>query len=51
MIPLADLFASIVRGMQHEVTIFGFTISMWGIMFFTAIADIIIYALRRIFYD
>lgn len=48
---LAELFTIIVEGMRQEVTVYGFTFSYWGIMIFTAVADIILYAIWRIFND
>ena len=48
---MAKYFALIVEGMQHEINLFGFKFSMWSVLIFTAIADIIVCALRRFFYD
>lgn len=48
---LSRFFAIIVEGMSQEITVYGFTFSYWGIMIFTAVADIVLYAIWRIFND
>lgn len=48
---LARFFSIIVYGMSQEITVYGFTFSFWGILIFTTVAEIILYAIRRIFDD
>lgn len=48
---LAKFFTIIVEGMSQEITVYGFTFSFWGILVFTTVAEIVLYAIWRIFND
>lgn len=48
---LAEFFTIIVDGMSQEITVYGFTFSFWGVLVFTTVAEIVLYAIGRIFND
>lgn len=48
MLYIARVFHEIVNGMRMEFELFGFKFSCWGLMFYLATAEIVIYIIRRI---